>query len=48
MWKLSPGAGFLLDDFDLPYRGKCGLTQDFLANRGVVAAARGYQLYYTL
>ena len=46
--KMSTGGGVLLDDFDLPHQGKCGLTPRFLEQRGARLIEKDYQLYYRL
>ena len=44
--KFNPGATLLLDDYQLLERGKCGLSVDFLAERGFKPTLIDYQVLY--
>ena len=46
--KLAPRSLVLMDDFDLPSRGKCGLSVEFLLDRGAVELCRGYQILFSM
>lgn len=45
--KLAPACGILLDDYELPHHGKCGLSVPFLSERGWKITSQGYQMLLT-